>query len=698
MELEVNNVIFPSPRGSSLLNGWNRFLGRNCNTAALIKLDNKILKCPYLVPWESLVDELETGNLVRMSSSEQKVDQCLQLHGSKILRSVDTLNDGEAARFRKLSDVMMPIVSNSDLLFNRLMRANVFEDAAEKNSVHIMTIRRLYYRYFFFGCDKRAFIPDYTKRGGPQCRSDKFRGKPNKDNQRVLFKDVKSLLFKVADQDYLRGGKSFDRTYQDMLLLHFDSLTAVPSEDQLRYAIRLLKRQNRTRITANDRLTRASATVKTTGSSRDNVPGPGFIFEIDSTNLQIYAVSRFGRRRVVGQPVLYLVVDVWSGCIVGFTVSLQPPSYDMMLSTLVCCARDKNDVCREIGINLKPGEWPCNHLPLILRSDRGSEYTSDKAEPIASFGIELAMAPSMRPDRKGVVEGKLGELKNIDQFELLPGRHKKNPKRRDPDGKKKAALTIDEIKKIIGLYILEINRRPPEEAPYELDFNTISRMTRSDMFKWGIENRSGYTQERDFTWIVRNLMKRDFAKVTAKGISFRGMLYLSTRMAELGYFNKAKPGRSYDISIYIDENRAWEIYTFSKDDELMAAMIKSPEAKMNHPTFAEMWAYRKDKEALDKATKRETARDTYEGRKKIAEITKNAKKQLKEEAQEEKAHPSKQNIRANRYDEINLIEAPENIKRRSIPDENLKPQEGNEIDSAAEISLKIFKNRATDIV
>jgi len=111
-----------------------------------------------------------------------------------------------------------------------------------------------------------------------------------------------------------------------------------------------------------------------------------------------------------------------------------------------------------------------------------------------------------------------------------------------------------------------------------------------------------------------------------------------------------------------------------------------------------MWAYRKDKEALDKATKRETARDTYEGRKKIAEITKNAKKQLKEEAQEEKAHPSKQNIRANRYDEINLIEAPENIKRRSIPDENLKPQEGNEIDSAAEISLKIFKNRATDIV
>ena len=107
-----------------------------------------------------------------------------------------------------------------------------------------------------------------------------------------------------------------------------------------------IKKQNKKRITARDRLTHPVNNVAKTGSSRDQVPGPGFIYEIDSTKLQIYIVSRFGRRRIVGQPTLYLLVDVWSGCIVGFALSLNSPSYDLAASALLCCHRKKDEPVR----------------------------------------------------------------------------------------------------------------------------------------------------------------------------------------------------------------------------------------------------------------------------------------------------------------------------------------------------------------
>jgi hypothetical protein len=248
-----------------------------------------------------------------------------------------------------------------------------------------------------------------------------------------------------------------------------------------------------------------------------------------------------------------------------------------------------------------------------------------------------------------VVEGKFSELKNIDQFEFLPGRHIKFPKRRDPDGKKRAVLNMDELTKIVVIYILELNKRPPEFTPYDLDFENTGRLTRSDLFKWGLEHRTGYTQEKSPGWVVRNLMKADRASVTEKGIEFKQNKYKSARLSELGYFERARTNGCFEITVFYDENRAWEIYTFTENDELIIANNKREEIKDNSATFFEVHNYKKDKKYLDKRTKRETAQDTHEGRLMVDDIVKKATKEPKEgEGGSHSKAQKKANIRKHR--------------------------------------------------
>ena len=519
----------------------------------------------------------------------------------------------------------------------------------------------------------------------------------------MLFKDVKPILMKAAEKDYLNGGKSFENTYQDMLLESFSEKVvdknarwgivpvyalAEPSKDQLRYAIKLLKKGNKKRITSSDRLTNNSAKKELRiGTSRDQVPGPGYLYEIDSTILQIYLVSRFGRGRIVGQPTLYFVVDVWSGCIVGFALSLKKPSVELACSALLSCYRSKGGLLKELGLPYTADDWPCNHLPSILRADRG-ELVSDKAEIIARMGIEIAISPAMSPSSKGTIEGKFSELKNMDRFELLPGRHIKFQKRRDPDGRLTAAVNVIECTQIVTLLILELNNRPPDFVPLDFNFEINDKLTRSDLYKWGIENRAGYTQDRPLAWAVRNLMATDSATVTPRGIKFRKTTYKSDRLRELGYFEKARKEGTFEIQVYYEENRGWEIHTFSEDDELIRAINKREDLAENHVAFFELENFREDKKEIDEATRREVHLNNYQGRKIIEAICTEAVKEAKEAKVGSSKTQKRGNIRKHRKEELKDREE-HNGKTLSNDSES---QLSDDVDAEANLALKIFKD------
>ncbi|NDV22253.1 hypothetical protein [Desulfovibrio sp. JC022] len=71
------------------------------------------------------------------------------------------------------------------------------------------------------------------------------------------------------------------------------------------------------------------------GTANSNVLGPGSRFEIDATIADIYLGSDSDRGNIVGRPVIYMVIDVFSRMVAGFYVGFESPSYAAAMQGLV---------------------------------------------------------------------------------------------------------------------------------------------------------------------------------------------------------------------------------------------------------------------------------------------------------------------------------------------------------------------------
>ncbi len=127
------------------------------------------------------------------------------------------------------------------------------------------------------------------------------------------------------------------------------------------------------------------------------------------------SLSRYDRSRIVGRPVLYVVIDVFSRMIVGFYVGFEGPSWVGAMMALANTASDKVAFCKEFGIEIGADDWPCQGLPQFLLGDGGEMKGRHPETLINHFNVHVENTPPYRPDWKGVVERRFG---------LLPARFK----------------------------------------------------------------------------------------------------------------------------------------------------------------------------------------------------------------------------------------------------------------------------------
>lgn len=150
------------------------------------------------------------------------------------------------------------------------------------------------------------------------------------------------------------------------------------------------------------------------------VAGPGHTWAIDSTLADIYLRSSINRAWIVGRPIVYIVVDVWSTAIVGFYVCLTGPSWNTAKISLFNSAADPSLVGEMWGYQPILSLFPYPTLCYQLMCDRG-EYLSKGASLTAiQIALNLAYAPPYRPDLKGLVEV-LHRIKKDAQFLFAPG-------------------------------------------------------------------------------------------------------------------------------------------------------------------------------------------------------------------------------------------------------------------------------------
>ncbi|WP_209440918.1 DDE-type integrase/transposase/recombinase [Paenibacillus maysiensis] len=193
------------------------------------------------------------------------------------------------------------------------------------------------------------------------------------------------------------------------------------------------------------------------GSSTFEAVGPGSRFQIDATVADVYLISRYNPDWIIGRPVLYLVIDVYSRMIVGMYVGLEGPSWMGAMMALSNAASDKTVYCAHHGIEIPKTVWPCEHLPEVLLADRGELEGYNVERLINAFNLHVENGASYRADWKGVVEKQFDIVqKKVKPF--LPGYVDKDFQERGArDYRLDAKLTLEQFTQIMIKQILKYN-------------------------------------------------------------------------------------------------------------------------------------------------------------------------------------------------------------------------------------------------
>jgi hypothetical protein len=388
------------------------------------------------------------------------------------------------------------------------------------------------------------------------------------------------MLIKLYDLP--EGGVTKDKNDEVLLSPALIEKYRLPTWHQFRYRCRRLQAIESPALDSLPRGDRGSAT--------DNVPGPGF-FEIDATHFQIQLVSRVTKSKLVGRPSVYLIVDIFSGVIAGYALTLENPSWAVAALALHNTFSDKGPIFERLGLPFESGDWPCQELPNMLRADR-AELVSNMGQDFPASGIRVEVTPSMTPIAKGSVEGKNSEAKHSHKGRFnLPGLFSKYRKRRESDGKRNAALNLLEFERILVEIIMDLNRRAVKASRLPPDaLQEPSRVaSRVGFYEWALKARPGFTRSMGPNFVYEHLLTRGTGSVTTGGIKLNGEVFNCDWLRDKGYLTAALNG-SYEIGVSYNPLFAGEIFFHHRktnswqsgsniDAEILRMRASFPEAK-----------------------------------------------------------------------------------------------------------------------
>lgn len=289
--------------------------------------------------------------------------------------------------------------------------------------------------------------------------------------------------------------------------------------------------------------------------------GPGSLWYIDATVADIYLVSSLDRKRIIGRPVLYVVIDAFSQMIVGFAVTLEGPSWVGAMLALENATTDKVDFCDRYKVAIDEGEWPVAYLPEELYADRG-ELISPAADNLVSMlNVRIGNSAPYRADWKAEVEREF-KLLNDETIHWLPGATYKARVRGERDYRLDACLTLNEFRQIIVRCVLHHNHC------YELPkYPTGADLVAADiepypieLWEWGIRNRAGLLHTASRNKIRMALLPSGMATVREDGIRFQGLDYSCPRAAAEGWFERAREQGRWSIAVAYDPRLPGKLY------------------------------------------------------------------------------------------------------------------------------------------
>lgn len=291
-----------------------------------------------------------------------------------------------------------------------------------------------------------------------------------------------------------------------------------------------------------------------TARNWQGVAGPGHTFAIDSTIGDIYLRSSVNRAWIVGRPVVYVIVDVWSTAVVGFYVCLTGPSWSTAKVSIFNAAADPALVAGLWGCHPILGLDPAPTLCAWLMCDRGEYLSAGHRSTALKLKLSTSYAPPYRGDLKGIVEV-LHRIAKDELFLFIPGAM--NHRRAEMELRKvnpaDSVLTLQEYTQV--LYEVFSNYNLGADRSKRLDqYMTAARVfpTPAGLWNYGHRMGVGFRREVHFDDLASTLLSTGKAWVARDAVRFAGNDYMSdeVRAAQWTAIARNVEGWELDASFY----------------------------------------------------------------------------------------------------------------------------------------------------
>jgi len=495
----------------------------------------------------------------------------------------ETLSETERSIRDSRWSKIQHIVTDEPNIYEKGKRSQLVQNAARQNEVSIEQLYRLIDLYWRRGKSKNALLPAYANCGGKgkarRQKSAKLGAKPRSGSSiGKILSDADYFNFDRATRKYYlnQQKRSMKSTYEKLLQDYYAYKTddgrlklpeppALPSFRQFQYwyyknrdiISETKKREGERSFDLNSRAV--------TGKSDYGLMGPGAQFQVDATVGDVYLLSRFDRSNLVGRPIIYFILDVFSRMVVGMGVGLEGPSWNALADAIINMAADKVAFCRQYGIGITEDEWPCRHVPASLLGDRGELESKNADNLVSMFGIRVINAPPYRADLKGIIEQHFRTI-NINGISQLPGSVKPDmSKRGGHDYRLDAELDINQVTKILIKCVLYYNNHHYLETFEKSEAMMMDGVEAIPvkLWEWGVKNLSGALRSYPEDVVKFAVLPTEKAMVTAKGIRFKGLFYSCDSAKAENWFERARSSKMWAITVAYDSRDMANIYIWN---------------------------------------------------------------------------------------------------------------------------------------
>lgn len=537
---------------------------------------------PVLKRTEDILNAIQTGDMVCINH-----DPFFRVVNESDIKEKDKLIRDKA--WEIVSAIISP--ENEPNVYIREKRGPLVSHIVSSHGVTYATVYKYLRKYWQRGNTKNSLLPDYYNSGGrgkSKRLGSKKVGRPRKNadmiGSGINVDEHTKKIFKIAINKYLDTSKEnfvttayylmlkefyaedykFEDGYKKSVLIPPEQ---IPSITQFRYWYE--KEQNlKKSIEARKGKRKYQLQHRAvTGKSDSDVIGPGSKFQIDATIADVYLKSHYNRDWIIGRPVIYFVIDVFSRVIAGVYVGLEGPSWIGAMMALANAFSDKISFCKEYGIDISEEEWPCRHVPQAILGDRG-EMESRYADTLVNgLNVRIENTPPYRADWKGIVEQAFNTM-DTKVKPFLPGHIDVDFRQRGgKEYRLDAKLNIYEFTQIIIRLVLSHNNKL-WMGNYDLDEMMIADdidPVPLKIWNWGIINRSGKLKTYPSDIVKLNLLPTAKATVTENGIRFKNMYYSCDKAVREMWFEKARNKSSWKENIVYDPRNMDYIYIKSDD-------------------------------------------------------------------------------------------------------------------------------------